>query len=147
MSLLYLKFISISLLPTEQWPNSSPAIEDNLLSDVFISGQSHLHVSLQGLWLHGITCSSLNGIAKVTRVFVFLPSQCLCSALLSSWTSSLKASLVSILSLPFVLSSLFPSKVSFFPLLDNIYCMIEKPEEKTKAEATMYPNVWSVLVY
>lgn len=147
MPLLYLKFISISLLPTEQWLNSLLALEDCLLSDFFISSQSHLHLFLHTLWLRRTTCNSLNGTANVTfdilislcaiaHVLIFLPSRCLYSALWSMWTSthlmrlsssissSLKASLISVLSLPsyFPLFSL-PKLVSFLCWITYCACL------------------------
>ena len=66
MSPHYLKLISISLLPTEQWLNSLLAVEDCLLSDSFVSSQSHLHLPLHMLWLHRTTSNFLNGRANVT---------------------------------------------------------------------------------
>ena len=55
MSPHYLKPISVSLLPTEQWLDSLLAVEDRLLSDSFVSSQPHLHLPLHMLWLHRTT--------------------------------------------------------------------------------------------
>lgn len=100
----------------------------------FLSSQFHLHWVFHVLWLHRTICNSLTATAKLTlpwnwTCFYFLHPKCPCGAQSSSWTpayhtnfsSSLKAFLVSMLPLPFVLSSTFLSEVSFF-LCRNTYC-------------------------